>query len=61
MDQSDPQGFVRIEGNAGRVLYVTVPNPLQPDRPPRKLHNASQVAEYLAKEKLPGVNVEDSG
>ena len=61
MDQSDPPGFVRIESKVGRVFYVTAPNPSQPHRVPRKLHNASEVAEYLKKEKLPGVGVEDPG
>ena len=61
MDQSDPPGFIRIEGTTGRVFYYTAPDPTQPERRLRKLNNVTEVAEYLRCEKLPGVAVEGSG
>ena len=61
MDKSDPPGFVRIEGETGRVFYFTSPNPLQPGQKLRKLYNAAQVAQYLKSASIRGVEVEGSG
>ena len=61
MDQCDPPGFIRIEGESGRVFYFTSPDPRQPGKKLRKLYNAKEVTEYLKSESVIGVEVEGSG
>ena len=56
MSASAPPGFCRVEKQGQRVHYLTVPVDGQT---PRKLNDRSQVASYLAKEGIQGVELEE--
>ena len=56
MEENSPPGFRRVEQPGQRVHYLTIP---QDGRPPRKLLQLTQVRDYLEKEGIQGVRLED--
>ena len=56
MDANSPPGFRRVEEPGQRVHYLTIP---EGGRPSRKLSTKAHVREYLEKEGIHGVKLED--